>query len=267
MMNTTFTDGDVAALLRIAGEVTELEQDLHVRRTHLLGRLLSLVGGATAVCSEMDQRFVSTCGWAIPGSLTFGGDMTSSQKSLVSRYLTGAVDALDPCIPLLLREQKPVVTFRRADVVDRSWYRSDHFNVVRRPLGFGESIYAKLVTPDGRRLKLSFHRELHDSPFTERDVQLLHLFHENLSGLYSLPARPQAASTSAAYQDLRITTMPARLRPVLRQLLAGDAEKQVALKLGLSPHTVHEYTKALYKTFGVNSRGELLAQFVTSSPV
>jgi DNA-binding CsgD family transcriptional regulator len=57
------------------------------------------------------------------------------------------------------------------------------------------------------------------------------------------------------------------VRPVLRRLLAGDAEKQAAYKLGLSPHTVHEYTKLLYRTFHVNSRGELLAQFVAYGPV
>jgi DNA-binding CsgD family transcriptional regulator len=54
------------------------------------------------------------------------------------------------------------------------------------------------------------------------------------------------------------------VRPVLQRLLAGDAEKQAAQKLGLSRHTVHEYTKILYRIFGVNSRGELLAQFVVS---
>lgn len=266
-MNTTFTDGDVAALLRIAGEVGELEADTQLRRAHILDRLIELVGGTTAVCSEMDPKHLGGSGWALPGTLTFGGNISADQKQLINRYLTGQVDALDPCIPTLLRTDKPVVTFRRVDVVDRSWYRSDHFNLVRRPLGFGESIYAKFVTPDGRRLKMSIHREMNDSPFTERDVQLIHTFNENLGRLFTARPRTQATAKSPAYSDLRITTMPPRLRPVLRQLLAGDAEKQVALKLGLSPHTVHEYTKALYKTFGVNSRGELLAQFVSGSPV
>jgi DNA-binding CsgD family transcriptional regulator len=53
-----------------------------------------------------------------------------------------------------------------------------------------------------------------------------------------------------------------RLRQTLDRLLAGDAEKQIARHLGLSRHTVHVYIKALYRCFGVNSRGELLARFV-----
>ena len=55
-----------------------------------------------------------------------------------------------------------------------------------------------------------------------------------------------------------------RLLQTLALLLEGDAEKEVALKLGLSPHTVHVYVKALYRRFAVNSRGELLAAVYTA---
>jgi len=53
-----------------------------------------------------------------------------------------------------------------------------------------------------------------------------------------------------------------RHQQTLDLLLAGDAEKQIAGKLGLSRHTVHDYVKAVYRRFGVNSRGELLALWV-----
>ena len=53
-----------------------------------------------------------------------------------------------------------------------------------------------------------------------------------------------------------------RLRQTLEFLVAGDSERQVALKLKISQHTVHVYVKQLYKRFGVSSRGELLARFV-----
>ena len=53
-----------------------------------------------------------------------------------------------------------------------------------------------------------------------------------------------------------------RLMQTLDRLLAGDSEKQIALHMGVSPHTVHVYVKGLYRHFDVNSRGELLARFV-----
>jgi DNA-binding CsgD family transcriptional regulator len=53
-----------------------------------------------------------------------------------------------------------------------------------------------------------------------------------------------------------------RLRQTLQRLLAGDSEKQIASRLGVSPHTVHVYVKSLYRHYDVCSRGELLARFV-----
>jgi DNA-binding CsgD family transcriptional regulator len=55
-----------------------------------------------------------------------------------------------------------------------------------------------------------------------------------------------------------------RMAQTLSSLLGGDSEKQVAAKLRLSQHTVHVYVKALYKRYGVSSRGELLAKWVKS---
>ena len=57
-----------------------------------------------------------------------------------------------------------------------------------------------------------------------------------------------------------------RQRQTLDRLLAGDSEKQIARKLNLSIHTAHDHVKRLYKAFAVNSRGELLARFVSRAP-
>jgi DNA-binding NarL/FixJ family response regulator len=56
-----------------------------------------------------------------------------------------------------------------------------------------------------------------------------------------------------------------RLKQTLELLLAGESEKQIARRLSLSQHTIHVYVKALYKGFGVSSRGELLAKFIASA--
>lgn len=49
---------------------------------------------------------------------------------------------------------------------------------------------------------------------------------------------------------------------VLKWLLDGLSEKEAASKLDLSPHTVHNHVRRIYRTLGVTSRGELLALFV-----
>ena len=49
---------------------------------------------------------------------------------------------------------------------------------------------------------------------------------------------------------------------VLKWLLEGHSEKEVANQLDLSPHTVHNHVRSIYRTLDVTSRGELLALFV-----
>lgn len=77
-----------------------------------------------------------------------------------------------------------------------------------------------------------------------------------------------AGATDAARRDaansnpLEGIKLSPRARQVLTCLLNGDSEKQIALRLQISPHTVHTYVKKLHQTLGVNSRGELLARFV-----
>ena len=73
------------------------------------------------------------------------------------------------------------------------------------------------------------------------------------------PAGGGARSTASP--GSRVPLSP-RMRQTLERLLAGDSEKQIAARLGLSRHTVHVYVKSLYQRFDVNSRGELFAKFV-----
>lgn len=54
-------------------------------------------------------------------------------------------------------------------------------------------------------------------------------------------------------------------RRVLQLLLTGLSEKEVAVQLNISYHTVHNHVKEIYRRMGVNSRPALLAKFVEES--
>lgn len=79
--------------------------------------------------------------------------------------------------------------------------------------------------------------------------------------------RGRGASRAAEGSDAREPPAPAvslspRMRQTLERLLAGDSEKEIAVRLGVSRHTVHVYVKTLYRRFDVCSRWELFARFV-----
>jgi DNA-binding CsgD family transcriptional regulator len=54
-----------------------------------------------------------------------------------------------------------------------------------------------------------------------------------------------------------------REREVLAQVLTGKSCKEIAETLGLSDHTIVDYLKRLHKHFGVNTRAELMACFIS----
>lgn len=61
-----------------------------------------------------------------------------------------------------------------------------------------------------------------------------------------------------------VTQHPPRLRQTLAELFAGLSEKQIARKMDVSRHTVHDYVKTLHKRFDVSNRAELLAKALAS---
>ena len=100
--------------------------------------------------------------------------------------------------------------------------------------------------------QLGLHREWGDEPFTKAEHRLVRLFHVELARLWK---RDVLRKAKDAASDL-----PPRLAQTLDELLVGSSEKQIAMKLELSRHTIHNYVKALHQRFGVSSRGELLAK-------
>ena len=68
---------------------------------------------------------------------------------------------------------------------------------------------------------------------------------------------------AAKPQELEQCLTPAEQR-VFTRLLGGLSEKQIALKLELSCHTVHNHIKKIYRAYRVNSSRELLARFIAT---
>jgi DNA-binding NarL/FixJ family response regulator len=75
-------------------------------------------------------------------------------------------------------------------------------------------------------------------------------------------AAPLLGGPLARLREPAPTELPPRLRQVLRCLLEGDSDKQIAARLRISRYTVNQYTKTLYRRFGVCARSELLARWI-----
>ena len=77
-------EADMAGVLRLVGEVTELPADKVVRRTHVLNGLLSLIGGRSAVAMEMalpDEGPLGRAGTIININCTCGAEGATPNAS------------------------------------------------------------------------------------------------------------------------------------------------------------------------------------------
>ena len=58
-----------------------------------------------------------------------------------------------------------------------------------------------------------------------------------------------------------LAALDPRERLVLQGLVSGLGEKQIAVQWSLNVHMVHQHIKAIYRRFGVRSRGQLMARW------
>jgi DNA-binding CsgD family transcriptional regulator len=111
-----------------------------------------------------------------------------------------------------------------------------------------------VLVADGQAHGIALFRPPGERRFTARDRRLLHLFHRELA--------PHLMTDLAAPGYDPVSSLSPRLREVLACLLEGDTEQQVAMRLGLTRNTAHQYVKTVYRRLNVNTRAELMAQFV-----
>lgn len=60
-----------------------------------------------------------------------------------------------------------------------------------------------------------------------------------------------------------LRSLSSREQEVLRLLVAGKTNRQIAHVLGISPRTVEVYVSRIYKKLGVHSRVEVAVLYVT----
>lgn len=93
-----------------------------------------------------------------------------------------------------------------------------------------------------------------DQPlFNERERQIAHILLTEVPWLHA-EGWPEDFGGLAP-------SLSRKRRLVLNLLLEGDSRKIVADKLALSIHTVSDYIKDIYRTFGVRSHAELMRRF------
>lgn len=146
----------------------------------------------------------------------------------------------------------------RTDVVpDREWDRSLYRELIHSPVGCGHTLMCVLSLSGGggRVADVSVSREKGERrDFGARHRAVVREAHAAVV--------PLIGGALARFKEPSPSELPARIRDVLRCLLEGDSDKQVAARLEISRHTVNQYVKVIFNHFGVATRAELVARWV-----
>jgi DNA-binding CsgD family transcriptional regulator len=250
----------VRALLDLLAEVRALGGSPAAWRAHLASELARLCDARAVVSSELLPRPLSspteqeavaagTCQAAVQTSVVAYSGVGERDVAAFSDDVIWYDHARDHTLNGLLPLYGKTFVRSRSDLAsDRSWYRSPLANERFRKHDCDDFILAMCAVPGaGVICSLELFRPWGEVRFTEREQALVQLVQHELS-------RDFLASLRHAPRLSR------RQRQVLELLRRGLGEKQVAAELDVSPHTVHDYVKALYKAHGVASRAELLAK-------
>lgn len=155
---------------------------------------------------------------------------------------------------LLSRPRIPFVMVCSQDATDRPWVEQ----VLRPTLnehGYEDGMLAAWSSTPDRAIVMSILQRVNTPAYSEADRTTMALM---LRAIAPFVDR-EIFSTSTPLDRFDLTK---RQREVLLLLLAGDSEKEIALRLHRSVHTVHTFVKQLHEIFKVSSRGELMAHFI-----
>jgi DNA-binding CsgD family transcriptional regulator len=244
---------DVRAVFRLISECREVGADPQLWRRHMLDGLRRLTGAQVAMYLQI--RHLGTDHEQIAEPLD-SGFLDDSDRALWAHYQRENAHRDDPFHLRYFGTFTGALRTRSLESVVNmpDWQRSRHYNEYLRVCRLDDRITSSVQLPESSPAAtqvIVLHRSIEDGRYPRRARRLVHLFHQELIPLLGRQlALPGAPAASPA--------LPIQLQQVLRYLLCGDSEKQVAARLGLSPHTVNRHVQRLYRRFDVHSRGELM---------
>ena len=261
--------GDAVALIELVSVVSSVRQEPRAWRMELLSGMSRLLHAP--VCAALMLRDLHEP--IVTGIVVSGFRSDGHRQAFHDEF--GSAPFRDPFSKLALEkfvsQRRDTLTVLRADLVDDgAWGHDVHVLTHRRGSGLGDcalSLHRARERTSAYVLCAFRHVQSDRAPgappggaqsgasrFGARERVLLHALHSGIAGFYR--------AEESSRRTLPTTSLPPRLRQTLEHLLAGLTERQAALKMDLSVHTLHGYVKNLYSHFGVSSRGELLAKWI-----
>lgn len=135
---------------------------------------------------------------------------------------------------------------------EKDYWRNPFVQQMLQPAACGDGLLLACRNGD-HQMELHIFRGFDQDPFNKTDRRMGLFLNQQLR-CYIMDLAPPSKPS--------IAFLPCRPRQVMTYLLKGYSEKEVAHHMCLSPQTVHDYVKTIYRHFKVRSRSELTAVYL-----
>lgn len=248
--DSPLSERDVRDIVRLLGEVIAAPGGIQEKRRMLMDGLCDLIDATSWVwcMAEFDPDKPP----AFVGLIHGGFD-----EERFARYIEAmnhpAMEPVTRPSSIELREREchltrtqrqmdPICLLEQSDAAP-FWQRAN----------VGALMTSQRPMEDGGISGIGIYRELGRPHFDEREARIAHIILSEVPWLH-FKAFPDRESREVAQ-------LYPRHRTILNLLCDGWSRKKIADHLDLSINTVHGYSKAIFKHFGVHSQSELIARF------
>lgn len=260
----TLSHDEWDALVRLWADVARFPLGHAEQATrHALQRLLALLGGSVAgvtlvVRTDAPRDRYAIDGWRPVLGIAMGAD-GSSLDEVVEPLLKQRSYADDPLVRLTLSEAGRRRAYLRGDVLDDDRFWSSPIAATLEAFGSSDRLLAMQPLSLDVEAVFSIDRPAGAARYSARERKLV------LEALRGLEPLLVSLARWAGYLDCREPLTP-KERRVLTELLTGRREADIAAELAMGRRSLHQRVVDVYRKFGVSSRPQLMALWLSSSP-
>lgn len=252
---------DIRAIYLLVGECRELGDDPIVWRQHwfrgtaLLSGADIAMGGEAARMRAGQLHELGTTDWGWENGFNRAGWV----EALAELHRDPRLRRTEAFQQYMRRvTQEDGAALAHTDLLTaREWERSWSYNNLNKLVGSNHTVWCFGRIPRGNGDEMNgiiLSRAEGRPDFNSREKGIIRELHAAIL--------PLIAGPLARFSDPSPADLPPRLRLVLRYLLEGNSDKQIAARVKLSRYTVNEYVDRIFRHFGVQSRPELLARWI-----
>jgi DNA-binding CsgD family transcriptional regulator len=242
---------DVRAMVRLIGEVAALPGGPARRKRALMEGLCKLIGADSWVWGLSCRRDPTQS--EVNVSIMNGGFTDDSFARFLQALEHPEMVSFASKFYTELKEKNAHLTRRRDQVTDDAVFERSAAFALWKAADIGSLILSHRPLDDRSASALGFYRRVARPKFTERESRIAHIVLTEVAWLHE-QGWPED-------RGVQVPALSKRERLTLNLLTSGASHKVIAAQMGISPHTLRDHIKVIYRHFGVHSHAELLHRF------